>query len=111
MSEKIPEKVLLAEILRYLAEQGHYCWRNNSGAVKMSYKTKAGMVHNRFWKAGMKGSSDILGVAKDGRFIAIETKIKPNKPTEAQEYFLQRIRENNGYALCAYCLEDVSKYL
>ncbi len=111
MEKRIPEKVLLAEILRYLLEQGHFCWRNNTGAVKMDYTTKMGHRHSRFWRAGMKGSSDILGVAKDGKFIAIETKIKPNKPTAAQEYFLQRIRENNGYAFCAYNLEDVKKNL
>lgn len=53
------------------------------------------------------GTSDITGCSKDGRFIAIECKIKPNKPTELQEAYLEEIRKRGGIAIVAYSFEDI----
>jgi hypothetical protein len=57
------------------------------------------------------GTADITGCSKDGRFIAIECKIKPNKPTELQEAYLAEIRKRGGIALVAYELTDVEVIL
>lgn len=53
------------------------------------------------------GTADITGCSKDGRFIAVECKIKPNKPTELQEAYLEAIRRRGGIAIVAYDLTDV----
>jgi hypothetical protein len=57
------------------------------------------------------GTSDITGCSKDGRFLAIECKIKPNKPTELQEVYLAEVRKRGGIALVAYELTDVEAIL
>ncbi len=65
----------------------------------------------RFVKFGHKGISDVLGILKDGRFIAVECKIKPNKPTQFQLDFLEEITKRGGVGIVAYDLEDVQKEL
>lgn len=62
-------------------------------------------------KLARAGTADITGCSKDGRFIAIECKIKPNKPTELQEAYLAEIRKRGGIALVAYDLNDVELIL
>lgn len=102
MQLKATEHQIQNAILGYLNSQGHYCWRNNSGMVHM--RDKYG--RDRMWKAGLKGSSDIIGIATDGRFIAIECKRKGKKPTPQQEAFLQEIKQRGGYAGIATSIED-----
>jgi hypothetical protein len=57
------------------------------------------------------GTSDITGCSKDGRFVAVECKIRPNKPTELQEAYLEEVRKRGGIALVAYDLSDVEQIL
>lgn len=105
------EQALVNQIISYLSYKGHYVWRNNSGVVKSDYTDKAGRYKQRMWRAGVKGGSDILGIAKSGKFIAVECKIKGNKPTELQLLFLEEIKSRGGHAIVAYELEDVQKEL
>lgn len=93
------EQTLVNQILAYLTLSGHYVWRQNTGAMT----TKEG----RFVRFGHKGISDIIGVAKDGRMIAVECKIKPNKPTIFQSDFINEVKDRGGYAGVAYDLDDV----
>jgi len=105
------ETRLVNLIINTLNGNGHFVWRNNSGVVKNSYTNKKGVSKQRMWRAGVKGGSDILGIAKNGRFIAIECKVKPNKPTVLQEAFLNTIESYGGYAIVAYSLEDIEPIL
>jgi hypothetical protein len=92
-------------IQEYLTLKGIYCWRNNSGALI----DRRG-IPVRFGKVG---SSDILGISHDGRFLAIEIK-KPKgkyKPTPAQLEFLEAIHKYGGLAGIATSIEDVDKIL
>lgn len=57
----------------------------------------------------MRGASDIIGLTKGGRFLAVECKIKPNKPTEVQKLFLQEVTDRGGLAIVAYDLPDLEK--
>lgn len=61
-------------------------------------------------KFAQAGTADITGCSKDGRFVAVECKIKPNKPTELQEHYLGEIRKRGGIALVAYSLDDVTQH-
>jgi hypothetical protein len=101
------EQELVKLILQYLNLKGHFCWRNNTGAVKSIYTDKHGKSRTRMWWAGIKGASDILGVLKGGKFLAIECKIGKNKPTIHQQNFLNQIHQRGGLAIVAYNLEDV----
>lgn len=93
-------------ILEYLNYVGHYCWRNNTGSVVLESKGK-----QRYFRAGLKGSADILGVAKDGRMIAIEVKRKGGKATEEQLAFIREVASRGGYAMIAYDVADVEKFM
>ena len=63
-----------------------------------------------FWKPVITIHSvrgvDYVGCYK-GRFFAIETKVKPRKPTGTQIMFMERVREVDGFACVAYELNDV----
>ena len=107
----LTEKQLVYVIIEYLRLSGHFVWRNNSGYMFADYTDKSGTTRKRGIKIGMKGSSDIIGVHKDGRFIAIECKIGKNKTTPAQDYFLEEIKRHGGIALIAYDLDDVEREL
>lgn len=77
--------------------------RTNSGRIKVPGKDG----RTRLIRMAQAGTADITGCTKDGRFLAVECKIKPNKPTELQEAYLEEIRRRNGIAVVAYSLEDV----
>jgi len=64
--KSIPESSVLQSCLVTLKYMGIFAWRNNTGAVRTP---KGGFV-----QFGYKGSSDILGIAHDGRLLAIECK-------------------------------------
>jgi hypothetical protein len=103
------EKEIQNSIISYLNIAGHYVWRQNSGFFKHNYRTKSGIYKTSVIRSGVKGISDIIGIAKDGRMIAIEVKRKGNKPDVHQLAFLDEIRSRGGYAIVAYSLEDVEK--
>jgi hypothetical protein len=96
------EQQLVNQIIAYLKINGHYVWRQNTGAMT----TQQG----RFVRFGYKGISDILGVSKEGKMIAIECKIKNNKPTQFQTEFLSEVKDRGGISILAYSLDDVMQY-
>lgn len=104
---KITEHAVQLGIMQYLSLRypEHYLWRNNSGRLPSS---KGRMV-----AFGKVGSADIIGIAPDGRFVAIEIK-RPDrsyKPTPAQLEFLEAIKSRGGYAGIVTCPEDVDAIL
>ena len=58
-----------------LDSQKGVVWRNNTGAVRTG---------RRFFRFGINGMPDIIGVTATGRFIACEVKMDGKKPTEIQ---------------------------
>lgn len=83
---------------------GAYVWRNNTGGT---YDATG-----RFIRYGLcVGSSDLLGILPDGRFLAIEVKMPNKKPTKEQVKFLNWIKEKGGVAFVASSPEDVRKNL
>src|SRR5689334_4693365 len=97
------ETDLVRQIIQYLNLRGHLVQRTQSGMVKVT--NKYGKQH--MMKFAQAGTSDITGCSKTGRFIAVECKISPNKPTELQELYLEEIRKRGGIAFVAYDLDDV----
>ena len=100
------EKEVVNYLIHLLNSKGNYVWRNNSGIARAKYKGKT-----RMWRAGISGSSDILGIAKDGKFLAVECKYGYNKPSERQLMFLKEVEDRGGYAIVAYGPDDIPKEL
>lgn len=105
------ESVLVAQVLQYLNYRGHYAYRQNTGGARSSYTDKFGRTSFRFIRFGHPGISDIIGIASDGRFLAVECKHGYKKPTEDQLRFINEIRKRGGIAIIAYSLSDVEKVL
>jgi len=103
---KQSEKELVKTVLEYLGLKRIYAWRNNTGATVIPGKERT-----RFVRYGFKGSSDVIGILPDGRFLAIECKVGKNKVSPAQEEFLDNIANNGGLAIIAYSLDDVIERL
>jgi hypothetical protein len=100
------EKDIQKRILEKLARRGVFAWRNNSGMMFGKHKGKKWAV-----KMGAAGSADIIGILPSGRFLAIEVKQPGKKPSEIQEKFLSRIRNNGGLAFVATSTEDIDIHL
>lgn len=52
------------------------------------------------------GSSDIIGIAPDGRFLAIEVKTPKGRPTTEQLRFIEAVKAAGGIAGIARSVED-----
>lgn len=90
MGIKLTEKMIQNQILSYLRTIGIYCWKHWQGPM-----------------SSFKGVSDILGIMKDGKFIAIEVKTDRGRVTPEQQNFLDIINKNNGMAFLAKSLDEV----
>lgn len=105
------EKEFTNYIIHRLNTFGNFVWRNNAGLIHLRYQNKRGQMRSRRLLVGVKGGADILGVAKDGRFLAIECKTGSRKTTFLQEEFLREIRLRGGYALVISDREDYDELI
>lgn len=97
------ESEIQARIMIALSELGCTVWRNNTGAYKDG---------NRYIRYGLtKGSSDLIGLTKCGRFLAIEVKQPGKKPTNDQINFINHVNAKNGVGFVAYSVEDAKQKL
>ena len=99
-----PEGAVVKAILDYLAVRRIYAWRNQTGATRID-------DGKRFIRFGHVGSSDILGILDDGRFLAIEVKGPKGRASMAQLVFLAEIAKRGGLAFVAWGVEDVEREL
>jgi len=78
-------------------------WRQNSGTFQE--RNRDGTT--RYIRANtQRGMSDIMGVLKDGRTLAIEVKSRTGNMRPGQEEFLQTIRQAGGVAGVCRSVED-----
>jgi hypothetical protein len=103
-----------AEILRAIIQLLHrhprvaQCWRQNSGTF--AERNRDGST--RYIRANTaKGMSDIMGILKDGRTLAIEVKSRTGRMRPGQEEFLQTIRQAGGVAGVCRSVEDAVRLL
>jgi hypothetical protein len=97
-----PESQILAAVLRRLQARGIYCWRNSVGAYQ---------VQGRWIRYGLPGSSDVLGILPDGRFLAVECKAASGRLSPEQTAFLERVRAAGGVAIIARSASDIDDAL
>jgi hypothetical protein len=85
------ESVIVSACLLALSAAGCLAWRNNVGMLQDR--------NGRPVRYGLcVGSSDIICIAPDGVFTAIECKTATGQPTDAQLRFLAAIRAHGGRA-------------
>ena len=102
---KILEADSLAEVLQALRTHDSVAWvrRQNTGAAK---------VGGRFIKFGWIGCTDLLGMLKDGRLLAVECKRpKGGKLSTEQAHFISMVNQFGGCAFVATSLHDVLENL
>jgi hypothetical protein len=79
------------------------CWRQNSGTF--AERNRDGST--RYIRANTaRGMSDIMGVLRDGRTLAIEVKSRNGRMRPGQEEFLQTIRQAGGVAGVCRSVDD-----
>jgi hypothetical protein len=84
------------------------CWRQNSGTF--AERNRDGST--RYIRANtQKGMSDIMGVLRDGRTLAIEVKSRTGRMRPGQEEFLQTIRQAGGVAGVCRSVDDAVRLL
>ena len=85
------EMDILRLIMVTLSEAGCVVWRNNVGVLK-----NAAGIPIKFGLC--VGSSDIIGVAPCGRFLAVEVKTEKGRPTQDQIRFIEAVKRKGGIA-------------
>jgi len=84
------------------------CWRQNSGTF--AERNRDGST--RYIRANTaRGMSDIMGVLRDGRTLAIEVKSRTGRMRSGQEEFLATIRQAGGVAGVCRSVEDAARLL
>lgn len=77
-------------------------WANNTGTAKS-------ITGDRVIAYGLKGSSDNIGIARDGKFIAVEIKTGKDVLRPEQIAFRDLILENNGYHFVIRSEKDIGE--
>ncbi len=98
------EANILNDIMIALSKAGATVWRNNVGALQ----DKTG----RLVRYGLcKGSSDLIGICPDGRFLAVEVKTNTGQVRPEQVLFIDAVRSKGGRAGVARSVEDALRIL
>jgi hypothetical protein len=101
------ETDLVRSCLNLLHAVGVFAWRNNTGAVVLRDGQK-----RRFFRAGLVGSSDIIGVLPgSGRMLAVECKQPGGRVTAGQRAFLDLVAAAGGAALVVSDLRQLEEFL
>ena len=93
------ESDLYGPILLALSRAGHRAWRNNVGVARYArgHVVRYGLA---------PGSSDLIGITSDGRFLALEVKTARGRLTSAQAAFLEMVHAQGGVAACVRSPEE-----
>lgn len=94
------ETALQNKIRIALSNLGVITWRNNTFKLPDPETGR--------WVTGglCEGSSDLIGITPDGRFLAIEVKVKGKRPTKAQTRFIDIVRKHGGVAGVAHSVQE-----
>lgn len=107
-----PETKLMNLILIALSEAGCTVWRvETAGAWVGRQIHKDGntvtLANARMIRAGLcTGGSDILGIAPNGAFLAVEVKTKTGRVSPEQQRFIDAVNKAGGIAGVARSVED-----
>ena len=95
----LSETKMMHECMIALSARGYKVFRTNVGKVRMH--------DGRWFDTGLpKGHSDLYGFRHDGKIFYVETKVKPNRPTDEQILFLHAMIQSGAYGGIAYSPDD-----
>ena len=100
----ILEQQIQKQILDYLRYRGIFCWKNNTAGIFVK-------ARNTYIPSHAPGVADILGILKDGRFLAIEVKSPTGRVSPHQQQFLDEITARGGLAFVARSVDDAQGHL
>lgn len=108
--ESVPEADVQRAVLALLKQHPAVAWaeRINAAAGRLAYDDGK---QSRFMRFAFKGCSDIVGMLRDGRFLAVECKTLTGRLTPEQAAFLATVNHHNGVAFVARSVDDVIKHL
>lgn len=93
---------LVHEILLTLGALPHIrIWKNQTGKARS-------IDGKRIISFGLKGSADIIGIIKPGKFLAIEVKSGQAKQSKEQIAFAKMVTNMGGVYILARELSDIS---
>lgn len=93
------EKRIMRDIQLAATKVGARLWRNNVGLFLTQYFSPI--------RCGLcTGSSDLIGIMPDGRFLAVEVKTMKGDASKKQLAFIRSIRDLRGVAFIARSVED-----
>ena len=98
-----PESVLKKSILEYLNLNGHLVWSNKSTGT---YDPRTRKFRKNNGKFEINGVSDILGITKDFRPLALEVKTSTGRVSDSQKAFLERFQSYHGLCGVVRSIED-----
>lgn len=107
------ESQIQRDILLAAPKHGVLLWRNNviNGWTGSDFVRHSGgyvtLSNARRVRAGLcKGSSDLIGITADGKFLAVEVKSARGRTKEEQTRFLEVVRNIGGIAGVCRSVED-----
>ena len=107
------EATLQAAIRAEAPRHGVYLWRNNSGVLQdgRGVPVRFGLGNDSSRLNAVLKSSDLIGIAPSGRFVAIEVKKAgwrgPRTDRErAQAAFINLVRKQGGIAAFVTTIEE-----
>lgn len=107
-----PETKIQNAIMIALSNAGCTVWRNETSGAwvgKVIHKAANQVTLNnaRMITFGLcVGSADLIGIAPDGRFMAVEVKTNSGRPSAEQLKFIAHVNENGGVAGIARSTKD-----
>ncbi len=105
------ETPLVNACLQLLAWRNIDAWRQNQGALHVpEHLDENQRLRKRRYVqfSGREGIADIIGfIPPSGRFLAVECKVRPRKPTKEQAEFLAAVNDCGGIGLLV--VDDVAE--
>lgn len=112
-----PETKLQNLILIALSEAGCTVWRVETAGAWVGRRIHQDgqtvtLANARMFTTGLcVGGSDIIGIAPDGRFMAVEAKTETGRVSAEQERFIAAVRQAGGIAGVARSVQDALSLL
>jgi hypothetical protein len=98
------ENKIQLKILKWLRDNGYYCWRN----ANLQRLVKGKYINNPYHISGLP---DIICILEGGKYLGIECKTTKGKQSVEQAQHERRVKALGGYYVVARSVKDVQEFL
>lgn len=100
-AQNVAHEKLVNEILRRFGAIPHWrIWKNNTGTAFRGHRQVS---------FGLVGSADILGITKEGIFVAIEVKTGKAVLSKQQRSFRKMVEDMKGFYFLVRSIQDIDQ--